>query len=73
MAASLPKDPNLWLAPPEGFPPVEERAKNLARHFALILVVLLALAAPVALAWMAGRSAVPAPAPANCDGNSLGN
>ena len=64
MTAPPAKDPASWLPLPEDFPPVEERAKNLAKHFALILAVILALAAPVALAWMGKRSAAPAPAPA---------
>ena len=64
MTAPLHKDPTIWLPPPEGYPPVEERAKNLARHFALILAVLIALAAPIALAWMGRRGTAPVSAPA---------
>ena len=64
MTSPLPKDPNLWLPQPEEFPPVEERAKNLVRHFAMILALLIALAAPVLLAWIGKRSAAPASAPA---------
>jgi hypothetical protein len=64
MTPPVPKDPNLWLPTPEGYPPVEERAKNLARHFALILLVLLVLAAPVLLAWMGKRNAAPPAVPA---------
>lgn len=67
MTAPPLKDPTFWLPPSEDFPPVEERAKNLAWHFAMILAVLIALTAPVALAWMGRRSAAPAPVPANTE------
>lgn len=50
MTDPLPKDSMPWLPTPENEPPIEERAKNLVRHFLLILAVLIALALPVLLA-----------------------
>lgn len=50
MSTPLPKDPTFWLPAPDNPPPVEERAKNLARHFGLILVVVVVLGAPVLMA-----------------------
>ncbi|MCE9582797.1 MAG: hypothetical protein K8T20_09915 [Planctomycetes bacterium] len=42
-----------WMPPPEEFPPIPERAKNLARHFGLIALVIAVLGTPLLFTVMA--------------------
>ncbi|MEK7469546.1 MAG: hypothetical protein AAB074_19410 [Planctomycetota bacterium] len=63
MAPTPLPDPASWFPPPDGVPPVEERAKNLVRHLLLILAVIAVLGLPVVLARM-GRGASRGTAPA---------